>query len=167
MKVCLCFFVLWIKRHLGGFEYQTSFKFLSFSLSLWVILSSFPSSCSVTTWQSFDFYMHAAQTPTVEHVRVLSLSPIPRFHPVDEFTADAGALQSVHSLFRVGWWPFVTLINPRQLAVHGGMLLQTSPLWSTADIMTPSPLPPNREHYNVNTVKILWTNVPYHVNSIW
>ncbi len=47
------------------------------------------------------------------------------------------------------------------------MLLQTSPLWSAAEIMTPSPLPPNREHYNVNTAKMLWTNVPYHANSIW
>ncbi len=89
------FFVLWIKSHRGGFEYKMSFKFLSFSLSLWVILSSFSSSCSVTTWQSFDFYMCAAQTPTAEHARVLSLSSILRFHPVDEFTADAGALQSV------------------------------------------------------------------------
>lgn len=83
MKVCLSFFVLNIRRLLNSFlSLPLSF---SLSFSLWVILSIFPSSCSVTTWHGFDFYAHAAQTPTAEcvYVCVLNLSLIPRFHPVD------------------------------------------------------------------------------------
>lgn len=162
----LVFLCIMDKKTPGGFEYKMSFEFLSFSLSLWVILSSFSSSCSVTTWQSFDFYMRAAQTPTAKHVRVLSLS---RSLVSIQWTSSQ-RMQVLCNLFTLcsglaggPLWPSLIYTNS---PYTGGMLLQTSPLWSAVDIMTPSPLPPNREHYNVNTVKMLWTNVLYHANSI-
>lgn len=74
MKVSLSFFVLNIRRLSNSFlSLPLSF---SLSFSLWVILSIFPSSCSVTTWHGFDFYTRAAQTPTAECVCVCA-KPLP------------------------------------------------------------------------------------------